>query len=246
MATHETAHLIVVAPKELEKRLKEIGTRLEAHYDTAYKVLFKPKEVAWPGKLTVFLFAEPEHLDAFIRRVEKRRLVGVEKGTFIAEDDRLFAAATGLREKGDPALEVQAAQQVASALLMRRAGPKTPVPFWLVSGFGRATHYRAPGPVDRDVPAERRGAARLVARNKRTAQDVWGGVVEGEEVIPLQASLADFLAYGPGKAKFPALLDGFKPEENVTRKTMQQALDAAGLKADTINTVWRRWVVSPR
>src|SRR5262249_46997112 len=154
--------------------------------------------------------------DAFIRRVEKRRLVGVERGTFLAEDDRLFAAATGPREKGDPPVEVQAAQQVASALLMRRAGPKTPVPLWLVSGFGRATHYPAPGPVERDVPAGRRAAARLVARNRRTAQNVWGGVVEGEEVIPLQASLADFLAYGPGRAKLLALLDGFKPEENVT------------------------------
>ena len=87
-ATHETAHFIVVAPKALEKRLKEIGVLLEKSFDTAHKVLFAPKELTWAGKLTVYLFAQPEQLDAFIRRVEKRRLRGAEKGSFSADENR--------------------------------------------------------------------------------------------------------------------------------------------------------------
>src|SRR5262249_45979934 len=65
---HETSHLIVLAPPALEKRLKDIGVLLEKHYDTAAKALFTPKDTVWPGKLAVYLFAEPVQLDSFIRR----------------------------------------------------------------------------------------------------------------------------------------------------------------------------------
>ena len=244
--THETEHLLLVAPKGMEKLLKETGILLEKYYDTAAKAVFPPKEPAWPGKLAVYLFEQPEQLDSFIRRIEKRRLVGAEKGTFMIEDARLHAAACPPRDKNDPPMRVQAGQQVASAVMVRKAGVRTILPSWLVSGFGRATHYRVAGLASRDVASERSAAARFAARNKRNASDVWGGVLDGEEGPLLQASVADFLAYGPGKAKFVALLEGFKPEENVEEKTMQQALDAAGLKVDAINTNWRRYVAAPR
>src|SRR5262249_45710313 len=143
--THETDHLFLVAPKGMEKQLKETGILLEKFYDTSAKFLFPPKEPAWPGKLAVYLFEQPEQLDSFIRRVEKRRVVGVEKGTFRAEDMQLHAAACPPREKGDPAVRLQAGQQIASAVLMRKAGAKTIVPGWLVAGFGRATSYRVVG-----------------------------------------------------------------------------------------------------
>ncbi|MBI1914367.1 MAG: hypothetical protein HYS12_06460 [Planctomycetes bacterium] len=244
--SHETAHLIVVGPKGMEKQIKETGVLLEKYYDTAAKVLFPPKEAAWPGKLAVYLFEQPEQLDSFIRRVEKRRLVAAEKGTFMAEDARLHAAACPPREKGDPAVRVQAGQQIASAVLMRKAGAQTIVPSWLVAGFGRATHYRVAGSASREVANERSATARFAVRNKRNASDAWAGVLEGEEAPLLQGSVADFLAYGPGRTKFGALLEGFKPEENVEQKTMQQALDAANLNVDAINTNWRRYLAAPR
>src|SRR5262245_61284961 len=140
--SHETDHLILLAPKGMEKQLKEIGILLEKYYATAAKLLFPPKETVWPGKLAVYLFEQPEHLDSLIRRVEKRRLVAAEKGTALAEDSRLHAAACPPREKGDPTVRVQAGQQIASAVLMRKAGAGTVLPSWLVDGFGRATHYR--------------------------------------------------------------------------------------------------------
>jgi len=244
-ATHETEHFLVVAPKGLEKRLKEVGGLLEKSYDTAHKLLFAPKELAWAGKLTVYLFVQPEKMDAFIRRVEKRRLRGTEKGSFSAEEARAHVAASAPREMGDPPLEVQAAQQVASALLMRKAGTSTIVPSWLVNGFGRATYYRL-APQHPAVGKERKAARVYALKNKRNASDVWGGTLEGEEYTVLAASVADFLAYGPGKAKFVAVLEGFRPEENVPSKTEEQALTAARLKADTIDKRWRTWVLNPR
>jgi hypothetical protein len=244
-ATHETEHFIVAVPKAMDKRLKEIGTLLEKSYDTAHKVLYLPKELAYPGKLTVYLFAQPEQLDAFIRRVEKRRLRGAEKGSFSVDDTRLHVAAAPPREMGDPPVEVQAAQQVASALLMRKAGVRTIVPGWLVQGFGRATYYRL-APLNPAVAKDRKTARTYAVKNKRGAPDVWGGTLEGEEYTVLAASVADFLAHGPGKSKFAAVVEGFRPEENVQSKTVEQALTTAKLKVDTIDKRWRTWVLNPR
>ena len=244
-ATHETEHFIVAAPRAMEKRLKDIGTLLEKSFATAHKLLFAPKELTWAGKLTVYLFAQPEHLDAFIRRVEKRRLRGAEKGSFSAEEARAHVAAAPPREMGDPPVEVQAAQQVASTLLMRKAGVRTVVPGWLVYGFGRATYYRTM-PFNPAVARERRAARGYAVKNKRNAQDVWGGTLEGEEYNVLATSLADFLAYGPGSSKFVAVVEGFRPEENVPSKTVEQALTAAKLKVETIDKRWRSWVNNPR
>jgi hypothetical protein len=245
-ATHETEHLIVVAPKMMEKRLKDIGILLEKHYDTAHKALYQPRELLWPGKLTVYLFAQPDHLDAFIRRVEKRRVLGAEKGSYSIDDKLLHVAATVPREKDDPPVEVQAGQQIASAVLSRKAGVRTIVPSWLVNGFGRATYYRVAGPVHPAVSKDRKTAYRLAYKNKRKASDVWASSLEGEESHLLSASVADFLAYGPGKAKFAALVEGFRPEENVESKTVAQALEAAKLMGDVIDKNWKTWIVNPR
>lgn len=242
-AMHETDHLLVVVSKAQEAKLKDIGAFLEKHYDMAASVLGYQKDAPWMGKMAVYLLEQPEQIDAFIRRVDKRRPRDVEKGTFQAEDDKLHAAAAPPREKDDPAVDAQAAQQVAGALLMRRAGTKTIVPFWLVNGFGRATNYRV-APANRLVATERQTAARLAKTT--TATEVWSGVVKESEGEVLGASLADFLSYGPGRSKFQALVEAFKPEENVERKTTEQALESAGLKADVINTRWKAWAAAPR
>src|SRR5215471_16107458 len=42
--THETAHLLLLAPRGMEKQLKETGIILEKYHDTAAKLLFPPKE----------------------------------------------------------------------------------------------------------------------------------------------------------------------------------------------------------
>ncbi len=62
----------------------------------------------------------------------------------------------------------------------------------------------------------------------------------------LEASLADFLAYGPGQSKFAAFVEAFKPEENQEKKTTEQALEGINLPKDRLNTRWREWAANPK
>lgn len=242
-ANLETEHLIVLAPKTMERRLKEIGTNVEKAYALAIKATqAKPKEELWPGKLTVYLLPEREQFATFVRRVEKRRLSEEEAGTQFVDGDLPHAAASAPRSKTDLGLDHQAAAQVSAALVQKKAGAKVIVPEWLVQGFGRATAWRA-APADKAVLNERRLAKALIAGKNRTAADVWGGALEAEEAGVLRASLAEFLAYGPGASKFPALLSGFKPGENQDSRTIEQALESANLDPKAIEARWGAWAL---
>jgi hypothetical protein len=242
-AKHETAHLLLYAPSAYEKRLEGWGTLLEKQYETARKGLdLDPKdEKWWPGKLAVYLFAERDDFTAFVRRVEKRRLDAGESGTYEVISDVPHVAASPPRGKGGPTVEVQAAQQLASAMLHRKVGPKVPVPDWVLSGFGRATYGRT---VPVAAAADRAQAVRLV-RAGRTAMDVWGSI-DADEAVVLQASLVDFLAYGPAASKFLAFAAAYEPEENMEKKTAWQALDAVSLKPDALNKAWQTWALRQR
>ncbi len=243
-AVHETKHLIVVAPKAMSNRLKDVGFVLEKAHDLALRPLaFEKDQERYPGKIAVYLFPKAENLRSFIRRVEKRRLEGEEFGSHSATDEVLHAAAAPGKTAGDLSVEGQAAAQLAAVLLVRRAGDKVPVAHWLIEGFGRATWYRA-SPFDRITANDRRMAARLAGR--KSVKDVYGGLVEAAEAPPLRGTLADYLAYGPTGAKFPALLKGFEPEENGDSKTTEQALEAAGIKWDAVDRGWKVHVTAGR
>ena len=242
-AKHETAHLLLYGPAADERKLKDWGALLEKQYETARKGLgLDPKDERWwPGKLAVYLFAEREHFTTFVRRVEKRRLDAGEAGTYRVAGDLPHVAAGPPRARGEPGVEVQAAEQLAAGMLHRKVGPKVPVPDWVLSGFGRATY-------DRTVPAasaaDRAQAARLVKAG-RTAMDAWGSLGADEAGV-LQASLVDFLAYSAGPTKFLAFAAAFEPEENLEKKTAWQALDAAGIKPDALNKAWQGWALKAR
>jgi hypothetical protein len=240
MATHETEHLLLVAPKEQQKKLKGLGEQLEKYHDAAAKLLFGDKDRPWAGKLAVYVFDQPETYDAFVRRVEKRRLLGEENGTYAAEDDAPHVAVCPPRTPQDPAADLQAGQHVAMVVLARKAGAKTPLPAWLKNGFGRATLARV-APSAKTVAADRRKIVLYVGRNNRNLTDVFNGALEGEEATLLGASAADFLTYGPGRPKLAKLLEGFKPGENGEPKSIYQALETAELKADMLNPLWRRF-----
>jgi len=242
-ASHETEHLLILAPKSTERRLKDIAVNLERSHGVAAKALQLTQEESLPGKLTVYLLPERDQFTPFVRRVEKRRLEDNEAGSHIVDGDAPHAAASSPRSKGDPNLDHQAAVQVAAALLQHKAGAKVPVPEWLVLGFGRATAWRAM-PADKAVLNERRLARTLIASKKRTAADVWDGTLEVEEAGVLRASLAEFLAYGPGAGKFPALLIGFKPEENQDNRTIAQALESAAIDPKVIEARWGPWALA--
>ncbi|HKI33316.1 MAG TPA: hypothetical protein VKA46_15795 [Gemmataceae bacterium] len=240
----ETTHLLVYAPKSYEKRLKEIGASLEKSYEQARKPLGYEKEEPWPGKIAVYLLPEREDFVRFVRRVEKRHAEAEDAGSHWIEGDFPHAVGGPPRAKTDPSAEVQAAEQVATALLVKKAGAKVPLPAWLLNGFGRATGYRV-RPTDKAVVEERRKTAALVKKGQKAA-DIWGKTLEADDAPALEASLADFLAYGPGQSKFVALLEAFKPEENQQKKTTKQALDGISLPVDRLNTRWREWAANPK
>ena len=130
-------------------------------------------------------------------------------------------------------------------LLERRAGLATPLPDWLISGFGRATYYRTM-PKDPATLADRRLAYDSVAKRKRTAKDVWSGKVEMDEAAALYGALADFFIYGPGSPRVDKFLNAFKLEEDMEKKTTEQAIEAAGMKQELIEQTWRGWVAAPK
>jgi hypothetical protein len=242
-ASLESDHLRILAPKTMERRLKEISGNLERSFTLAVRALqINAKEELWPGKLTVYLIPEREKYSTFIRRIEKRRLDEEESGSQFVDNEVPHAVAGPPRAKSDPSLESQAAIQVAAALLQKKAGPKVPLPEWLLAGFGRATVWRAL-PADKAVVSERRLAKASIAGKKRTPADVWNNMVETSEAGVLRASLMEFLAYGPGAAKFPALVVGFRPGENQESRTIEQALESAGLESKVIEARWGPWAL---
>jgi hypothetical protein len=237
----ETRHLLIYAPEAFKPRLKDIGALLEKHVAVAQEALQGKEPAELPGKVTVYLLSTREQFASFVRRVEKRRLEAGESGSVKEADDWLHVAVSPAKDKKGWGVEAQAGQHLAMLLLMRQAGASAPLPDWLVSGFGRATHYRV-APQAPLVREERRQAARL--SRKYGPADIWNGTPDAAEAGPLEGSLADFLAYGPGAALFPKLLAGFKLEENMTAKTTEQALKAAGLDSERVAAKWKSWVVS--
>ncbi len=236
----ETKHLLLYTSKSLEKQLAAIGTGLEKQFDLAWKALqFEDKKDDLPGKVTVYLFASREPFTAFVRRVEKRRVTSDDEGTYSAADDDLHAAAGPPRKGGFPA-EAMVGEQVSGLLLARKAGRTTPLPSWLVSGFGRATYYRA-NPASKVVLDDRKQAAKLA--RSRSAADVWNGTADASEMDTLAGSLVDFLAFGPASDKFPSFVVGFQPGENMDSRTPAQAMESAGIKGDVIDKGWKRWAV---
>jgi hypothetical protein len=241
-ASLETSHLLIYAPKSAEKNLKEIGAVLEKHYAEAARVLgYDAKKAPWVGKITVYLLPEKDQFQAFVRRVEKRRVESGERFSHAVDGDLLHAVAGPSQSKDDFGPEVQAGQQVAAAMMQFKAGAKVPLPDWLLTGFGRATTYRV-SPQDKVVLADRKVARDAVPKKKLTAKAVYSAMVDVDELPALSGALAELLAYGPGTGKFTDFLAGFKPEENVERKTTEQALEAAGLKLDRLETAWKAWV----
>jgi hypothetical protein len=239
-STLETKHLLIYAPKDWEKRLKDLGTMLEKQYDQAKSALgYDDKTDPFPAKAVVYVFDERDQFAAFVRRVEKRRLESDEAASFSADDDALHAAVGPTQSKDEFGPEGRAAQQLAGMMLARKAGRKVLLPAWLTDGFGRATYYHAVG--GPKTAADRRATAVWAA--KGSAKDVWTGATDSPA---LQGSLADYFAYGPQSGKFLAVVKGFEPEENVEKQTTEHALDAAGLTPERVQKSWKAWAISAK
>jgi hypothetical protein len=239
----ETAHLLIYASKSMERKLKEIGGTLEKHQEMARKALgYDDKTEPWPGKLTVYLFADREPFAAFVRRVEKRRVEAEDTGSHFVDSDSPHAVAGPPRHKKDLPMDDEIAEQSAAALLQKKAGKYVILPGWLLSGFGRATTYRII-PTNAAIRKERALAAKLSAT--KSAKDVWGETLDGDEAPILVASVVDYLAYGPESSKFSKFVAAFKQDNGQEKKTAAQAFEAAGMTPEKLDAKWRIWVIKP-
>lgn len=229
LATHEADHFFIIAPADQAKKLKAIAGTLARYESTAAKALALDLKSAYPGKITVYLLPDDSHLATFFRRIEKRRPERGAAGTFLAADDKLHAAASS---------DVRAGEMVAALLLQRKAGPRASLPFWLLQGFGRATTYRL-FPRDKAALAEKRKVRGLA--KKVGADAIWDGTTEKDDTEALRASLAEYMAYHGGAARFPKFVAAFKPGERAESRTTEYALKEAGISADKLKGLWKSW-----
>ena len=236
-ATHDSPSFHLVASQARAGKLKAAAALLEQYRTTAAKALRLDLKNAHPGKITVYLLPDGVSMAAFFRRVEASK-PDKSGGTFQAEDKKLHVAAC----PGPDGLsaEARAGEMVASLLLMRKAGVRVPVPEWLVRGFGRATTNRL-SPRSRSVVADKR-KVKALARKKGTMA-VWDGSLDSDMQASMQASVAEYLAYVGGAARFPKLLASFKPTETLKTVPATTAMDSAGISPDLLDKRWKAWAL---
>lgn len=241
----ESNKVILVVPKTAEAKAKEIASNLEKHYDTAAKSIgYKEDNAPWNGKLLVFVLPEREQFIAFVRRVEKRSPATDDHGSFGYLDGVPLMAVGPTKSKDFTSAESQAYKETGGALLRSKAGEKTPLPDWVVDGFGRAVQWRTLGSNNRIVQNDRR-KVQIIARKVSSVNEIWSGS-DAESAPLLQASVMEFIAFGPQSSKLPEFLKGFVPDENGDSKSAEQALDTSGFSAKNIVGAWKLWLINSK
>ncbi len=244
----ETSDLILYTTWP-EAKVKTLASNLQKVYELAHKTLkFEPTDVAWPGKLTVFFVPERKEFTAFVRLVEQRKpdagdTTSVQvrgKEPYILVGLEADAKAT----EADTTGEVGAA--VAEALLNVKAGVTAGaavLPGWITTGFGKLMALRVEGNSAK-LTAYRTKVKALAAKGKAAtvkASQAWGDT-NTKETETITVSVVEFLLFGPDPAKFAKVLSGFKPGENGTVPTLEQALEVADYKPDTLDAAWKAWI----
>ncbi len=238
-APWETPHFLLLGQVE-GRKLSEVGETLEKTYQLATKALDTGKDEPWPGKLTVYLSPERRTFAALVRAIEQRRPEPEERGSAVVKSDTPSVIVSPGKEPHELTAELQAAAQVAAALVRAKGGES--VPSWVVEGFGRATAFRA-GPPEQLAAEHRRAAAAVVTRN-RTAKAAWSGNLKAEDAAVVRASLIEYLAYsGRVKARFLPFLMGFRPpEDGQPARTPEAALEVANISPTRLTVPWHNWV----
>ncbi len=230
-----------------EVKAKTLAASVQKTYEVAYKSLkFEPADSPWAGKLSVFFLPERKEFNSFVRLVEQRKPDPSDTTSVQIRSKEPYILA-GLEPdskftEADMAGEVGVA--VAEALLNTKSGVAagaTMLPGWLTAGFGKLMVLRVEGNTAK-WNAYRTKAKALVAKGKPTkAADAWAEA-KTRETDTLTASVVEFLLFGPDPTKFAKVLSGFKPSEERPTPTLEQALEVADYKPDTLDTAWRAWL----
>lgn len=236
----ESKKVILAMPKAMEAKARDITASLEKHQDLAMKQMgFTGENPPWNGRILVLVLPEREHFAGFVRRVGKRSPQKDENSSYGYVDGIPHLAVGPPRGKDAFTQEAEAAIKMGGAVLRARAGEKTPLPDWVPDGFGLAVHWRVLGGVNKNVQASRRKVM-LASRNVKALSDFW--TTADASVAPvLQASLMEYIAFGPHAAKVESFVKAFSPDDNGDSKSPEQAMETATIIPGQVMASWRNW-----
>lgn len=245
----ETDHLLVYAAYP-DAKVQAMAVTAEKAYLAAAKVLsLKPDAVT--GKVAVYALPDAKAYKAFVLQALKRSPRAKEASELKLRGETPFVvfAPAGDRPTAD-AVAAEAGELVAGGLLGVKAGITTGsgLPEWLERGFGRAVGLHADGNAGKLAAFKTKVRTLATKTSGRAFQFayVWGDAAVGADADTLATSFADYLAYGPGAAKFAAFLGAFKPAEGNDSPGVDDAFRAADWKPEELEAAWKRWAVTGR
>lgn len=234
-----------------EAKAKLAAANADKVYEFAFKTLkFEAAETPWTGKLTVFFLPERKEFNSFVRLVEQRKPEAGDTTSvqIRGKEPYILVGADSGSKATEAELVGQLGTAVAEALLHSKAGVASgavTLPYWLVTGFGRLMTLYAEGNTQTNagrIAAYKTKLRGLVAKGKVIkAADAWSETRNKENDL-VSMSVIEFFVLGPDPSKFGKLLGGFKPNDERPNPTLDQALEAADFKADTLDAAWRAWV----
>lgn len=232
----ETDNFLLYGSVE-ERQLEAIGKTAENCFALCSRVLkITPEDNLWPGKMLIHVFGGRAEFSSFSRRHANRSPDKEETGGFGHERDHsyILAGPPGFEVRRF-SLEAEVVQNLASAILIKKAGRK---PDWFISGFGRSAAYRL---LPQQFRQERTQAVALI-RSGRTAWNVWKGELSAAEGAILNASFVDFLVHSPAMSKNFATVLSNLGEDSM----FEDVLKSSNLNPDAVAAAWARWAPTAR
>jgi hypothetical protein len=228
----ETANLIVYA-RLPEAKTKALAANLDKFYAAALKPLkYGGAELAWPGKLAVYILPDRSEFVDFMRKAAKQPPGEDQAGYSAVNGDVAFAVIGAARAGTAGDLEERARAEVGAALLRKKMGGGDP-PEWLTTGFARATTSRVTKPTAKATTAPP-VAFRLL----------WEDEVDAKSKAKIATYLIDYLAYGPAPELFPEFVGALKSDET-TKATWMTAYEAIKMDEQELEAYARAWKKKP-
>jgi len=236
----ETPHFLLAGTGEAGK-LRAMQGPLEKLVPVVRSALALPgDEMPWAGKLAICYLPEPRDFRTFVREVLREQPERVHY-RLNAEAPLLVTSGQAIGAATEAERQQVVLAQVAEAFLRGRY-PQSQFPAWLTGGFGRVCLLRADGLKSPRYAAYRKQVLQLIRENRLKPSDLLGEQLPERGEV-LANSFVEFLAFGPEANNFPALLSGFRPDENGQIPSAVALLERLGLVGTAFEERWRNWVL---
>jgi len=244
-ASVETDDLLVYATLP-EDKAKPLAAAMQKSYVVAVKTLkIESSDKLWPGKLTVYVITDSRQYKGFVLQALKRSPAKGESYSMDLKADPVVLDGIVLGEKPtDVQVLSDAAALVAAAVLVKHTGTGgDKLPEWMQLGFGHASYLRSEGNAAK-LMAHKNKVKALYSKTQGQAfkiSVVTGGQANADSEL-LSTSLVEYIAFGPGSAKFLTVLNGLRPSDEQPNPTIDTALAAAEWKWEALEPAWQKWV----